>query len=187
MSNIALNNFLEIVQIPYKFLPKSICNFIWEVSSVNDSLIAIIYRRLYMQKYAKKVGANIYIGKYVVIKNIHNLRIGNNVSIHSFSYVDAYGEIDIGNNVSIANHSTLISSDHTWEDRCKPIKYNKIKAKKIIIDDDVWIAAGVRILGGIKIRKRCIIGAGSVVNKDTEPNSLYVGIPIKKIKEANSK
>lgn len=186
MSNIALNNFLEIVQIPYKFLPKPICNFIWKVSSVSDSLIAIIYRRLYMQKYAKKVGSNIYIGKYVVIKNIHNLIIGNNVSIHSFSYVDAYGEIDIGNNVSIANHTTLISSDHTWQDNDKPIKYNKVTPKKIIIEDDIWIAAGVRVLGGSHIRRRCVIGAGAVVNKDTEANSLYVGVPIKKVKEVNS-
>lgn len=186
MSNVVLNNFLELVQIPYKFLPKPICSFIWEVSSVSDSLIAIIYRRLYMQKYAKKVGSNIYIGKYVVIKNIHNLRIGNNVSIHSFSYVDAHGEIDIGNNVSIANHTMLISSDHTWQDNDKPIKYNKVTPKKIIIEDDIWIAAGVRVLGGSHIRRRCIIGAGAVVNKDTEANSLYVGVPIKKVKEVNN-
>jgi len=174
------------VQIPYKIVPKSICNLIWEVFSVSDSLLAIIYRRLYMQKYAKKVGSNIYIGKYVVIKNIHNLIIGNNVSIHSFSYVDAYGEIDIGNNVSIANHTTLISSNHTWQDNDKPIKYNQVTPKKIIIEDDIWIAAGVRVLGGSHIRRRCVIGAGAVVNKDTEANSLYVGVPIKKVKEVSS-
>ncbi|MCD8790534.1 acyltransferase [Staphylococcus hominis] len=186
MSNITLNNFLKLVQIPYKIVPKSICNLIWEVFSVSDSLLAIIYRRLYMQKYAKKVGSNIYIGKYVVIKNIHNLIIGNNVSIHSFSYVDAYGEIDIGNNVSIANHTTLISSNHTWQDNDKPIKYNQVTPKKIIIEDDIWIAAGVRVLGGSHIRRRCVIGAGAVVNKDTEANSLYVGVPIKKVKEVSS-
>jgi len=121
-----------------------------------------------------------------VLKNIQNLSVGNNVSIHSFNYIDAYGGIDIGNNVSIANHSTLISSDHTWNDKHKPIKYNKVKPKKIIIEDDVWVAAGVRELGGVKINKRCVIGAGAVVNKDTEANSLYVGVPIKKVKEVNN-
>ena len=58
--------------------------------------------------------------------------------------------------------------------------------KKIIIEDDIWIAAGVRVLGGSHIRRRCVIGAGAVVNKDTEVNSLYVGVPIKKVKEVNS-
>lgn len=181
------NNIMRILQIPYKFLPKSICNVLWELSMVSDDLVAIAYRGLYLKKYAKEVGTNIYIGKFVVLKNIQNLSVGNNVSIHSFNYIDAYGGIDIGNNVSIANHSTLISSDHTWNDKHKPIKYNKVKPKKIIIEDDVWIASGVRVLGGSIIKNRCIIGAGAVVNKKTEPNSLYVGVPIKKIKEVNSK
>ena len=76
------------------------------------------------------------------------------MSIHSFSYIDAYGKIDIGNNVSIANHTTLISSDHTWQDNDKPIKYNQVTPKKIIIEDDIWIAAGVRVLGGKKLIKQ---------------------------------
>lgn len=177
------NNILKLFQIPYYLIPKKICNLLWEISLVSDSLPAVACRSLYVTKYA---GTNIYIGKYVVIKNIHNLRIGNNVSIHSFSYIDAYGKIDIGNNVSIANHTTLISSDHTWQDNDKPIKYNQVTPKKIIIEDDIWIAAGVRVLGGSHIRRRCVIGAGAVVNKDTEANSLYVGVPIKKVKEVNS-
>ena len=76
----------------------------------------------------------------------------------------------------------MISSDHTWKDKSKPIKYNNIEPKKIVIEDDVWIAAGVKVLGGNKIRRRCVIGAGAVVNKNTEANSLYVGVPIKKLR-----
>lgn len=180
------NSLFTILQIAYKFLPKFMCNLMWDMSSISDALLAVIYRRLYINKYAKKAGSKIHIGKYVVIKNIKNLSIGNNVSIHSFNYIDAYGGIDIGNNVAIANHSTLISSDHTWKDKHKPIKYNKVEPKKIVIEDDVWVAAGVRVLGGVKINKRCVIGAGAVVNKDTETNSLYVGVPIKKVKEVNN-
>ena len=41
----------------------------------------------------------------------------------------------------------------------------------------------VRILGGNIIRERNIIGAGAVLTKNTEPNSLYVGIPAKRMKE----
>lgn len=185
MNNTFLKKAFNLLHFPYKFIPKPICDVIWNLSMVSESLLAVAYRGLYVTRYAKKVGTNIYIGKFVVIKNIHNLKLGSNVSIHSFSYIDSYGGINVGNNASIANHSTLISSDHTWEDKHKPIKYNKVVPKKIVIEDDVWIAAGVRILGGVKVSKRCVIGAGAVVNKDTEPNSLYVGVPIKKVKEVN--
>lgn len=61
-----------------------------------------------------------------------------------------------------------------------PIKYNPVDPKRIIIENDVWIAAGVRVLGGVTINKRNVIGAGAIVNKSTEENCVYVGVPIKK-------
>jgi len=147
--------------------------------------MAMLFRYLYMKKYCEFLGENVYIGKTVNFKNIQNLKIGSNVSIHSFNYIDAYGGIKIGDNVSIANHCTLISSDHTWSDINTPIKYNDILKKPIIINDDVWVAAGCRILGDVKISTRTVVGAGAVVNKNLEAYSLYVGVPAKKIKKLN--
>lgn len=177
------HRLIKIMQIPYNKLPRSISELTWNVSSVSDSKFAVTIRYMYLKKYAKYVDKNVYIGKFVCLKNIDKLSIGKNVSIHSFNYVDAFGEIYINDNVSIANHCTLISSEHTWSDKNVSIKFNKIIPKKIIIEEDVWIASGVRILGGNVIRKRNIIAAGAVLTKNTEPNSLYVGVPAKKLKE----
>ena len=176
-------SIIKVIQKPYNLLPKGISNILWDIFSLSESKFAILYRYLYLNKYANSIGKNVFIGKYITIKNIDNLSIGNDVSIHAYSYIDAYGKIEIGNSVSIANHTTLISSDHTWTDRNTPIKYNPVSPKKIIIENDVWIAAGVRVLGGNTINKRNVIGAGAVVNKSTEENSVYVGVPIKKVKE----
>ncbi|MCO4323965.1 acyltransferase [Mammaliicoccus sciuri] len=177
------NKVIRVAQIPVNIMPKFLLNSLWNAMSTSESLIAILYRYLYLKKYAKNLGDNVFIGKYVTLKNIKNLSLGNNVSIHAYNYIDAYGDIIIENNVSIANHCTIISSDHTWEDRNIPIKYNKVIKKSILIKEDVWIAAGVRVLGDSVIAKRNVIGAGAVVNKSTKENGLYVGVPIKKIKE----
>lgn len=174
---------IRLIQIPYNFLPRFICDYLWNVFSISESKIALLYRYLFLNRYANQVGKNVYLGKYITIKNIQYLKLGNNVSIHAYSYIDAFGGIEIGSDVSIANHVTIISSDHTWSDSNKPIKYNPVDPKKIIIENDVWIAAGVRILGGIIVKKRNVIGAGAVVNKSTEENSVFVGVPIRKIKE----
>lgn len=56
-------------------------------------------------------------------------------------------------------------------------------AKPVSIGNDVWIGAGVSILPGVKIGNNCVIGAGSVVNKDIPDNSLAVGNPCKVIKQ----
>lgn len=42
---------------------------------------------------------------------------------------------------------------------------------------------GVTILPGVIINDGCIVAAGAVVNKDCEANSLYAGVPARKIKE----
>jgi serine O-acetyltransferase len=49
------------------------------------------------------------------------------------------------------------------------------------IEDNVYIAAGVRIIGKIKIGHDSIIAPNSVVIKDVEPYSIYSGIPARKI------
>jgi acetyltransferase-like isoleucine patch superfamily enzyme len=165
-----------------RIIPKPILNFMWNLFYSSEGKIAILYRYLYLKKYCKKVGENVFIGKSVNLKNVQNLTLGSHVSIHSYNYIDAYGGITINDNVSIANHCTFISSDHTWEDINIPIKYNKILKKPIIIHEDVWIAAGCRILGNVTISSRTVVGAGAVVNKNLETNSLYVGVPARKIK-----
>ena len=48
-----------------------------------------------------------------------------------------------------------------------------------IVEDRVSIGSSATILGGIKIGKNSIIGAGSVVTKDVEENSIVAGNPAK--------
>jgi serine O-acetyltransferase len=47
------------------------------------------------------------------------------------------------------------------------------------IEDDVWIGAGARILGPVRIGARSRIGANAVVLTDIPPDSVAVGMPAK--------
>lgn len=108
------------------------------------------------------------------------MSFGNNVSINPYSYLA--GNINIGSNVSIANHTSIHCANHSFSDKTVPIKYQPIINDPITIEDDVWIASGCRILSGVHIGKRVIIAAGAVVTKSIETNSIYAGVPAKKIK-----
>ena len=51
------------------------------------------------------------------------------------------------------------------------------KGKRPIIGNNVSIACGACVLGGVKIGNNVIIGANSVVIKDVPNNATVVGVP----------
>jgi acetyltransferase-like isoleucine patch superfamily enzyme len=59
--------------------------------------------------------------------------------------------------------------------------------KKVRILRGSWIPPGCIILPGVNIGPDSIVGAGSVIIKDVEKDSLYAGSPAKKIKDLEFK
>ena len=139
-----------------------------------------------------KFGGSIKIGSYCHLQNGVQLityggdiNIGNRCSINPYTVLYGQGNLTIGNDVRIAAHCVIIPSNHNFKDINKPIVEQGLTNKGIIIQDDVWIGCGVRVLDGVTIAKGCIIGAGSVVTRSTTPYGIYVGIPAKRIKNRN--
>lgn len=167
----------------FSFL-KSVCYWFYPSIRIGKSLII-----------EKNVSLNIMYGGTITIGDHCELRrgvqllsyggniiIGHNSSINPYTLVYGQGNISIGNYVRIAAHCTLIPSNHVFADISVPICKQGLLNRGIVIEDDVWIGTGVRVLDGVVIATGCIIGAGSVVTHSTEPYGIYVGIPARKIK-----
>ncbi|NDV60294.1 acyltransferase [Bacteroides sp. 519] len=177
------NKIINILINISKVFPRSFNKYLFKVSANFDSKLGALIRFILCSVLAKDCGTNVYIAPRVFIYHIENLSIGSNVSIHPMCYLDAEGDIRIGNNVSIAHSTSILSSNHTWDDQDLPIKYNPMKQEKVLIEDDVWIGCGVRVLSGVNIGSRSIIAAGAIVTKNTPSNVIVAGSPAKKIKD----
>ena len=140
-------------------------------------------RLICLKNCAKSCGNNIAVFSSVYLFNIYNLEIGDNVSIHPLCYIDASGGILIGNDVSIAHSCSVLSEEHVYADINKNIKDQGCLLKKTIIENNVWIGAGCRILGGSHIESGSIVAAGAVVKGEVKSNSIVGGIPARLIKE----
>ncbi|MGP1561123.1 MAG: acyltransferase [Helicobacteraceae bacterium] len=94
--------------------------------------------------------------------------------------------LKIGARVAIAPGVTVIcSSSPNNSELCNIIALHTkgtIAAKKVVIEDDVWIGANAVILPGVTIGKSSIVGAGSVVTKDLAPFGIYAGTPAKELR-----
>jgi len=177
-----LKPIIKTLSLLLSFMPLVIRKFLYECTVFIPTKVGVFLRYCVVSSITKDIGDNVYIGRYVVLKNIENLSIGNNVSIHEFCYIDAIGHIKIGSDVSIAHRSSLVSFEHGYSDRSKPIKYNEIIKKEIIVDDDVWLGAGCIVLGGAVVSERVVLAAGTVYKLQGESNNIYGGVPAKIIK-----
>lgn len=160
-----------------------IIKYIFDLTSIFCGPISLLIRLSIFRSIANTKGINIFLGKSLTIKHAHNIQCGDNISIHDNCYIDAIGKITIGNNVSIAHQTSILSFNHSWLDGSLPIKYNPVEFAPVIISDDVWIGCGVRIMPGVTIGSRSVIAAGAVVTKNVDANSIYAGVPARKIKD----
>ncbi len=109
------------------------------------------------------------------------LKLGKGSFINSRSFLDLGSDIIIGENCAIAFGVTFVNSYHLPLSGEGKI-YGDTRADIIEIEDGCWVGANVTILPNVHIHKNCIIAAGAVVISDCDANSLYAGVPARKIK-----
>lgn len=146
----------------------------------------LLLRYLCVRRLSVTCGKNVSIHEGVHLLGIDRISFGDNVSVHPMCYLDGSGGIDIGNDVSIAHSSTVLSTSHTWDDPSQPIKYNPVLRCGVVIQDDVWIGCGVRVLGGARILSRCVVAAGAVYRDQTgSSGAVFAGVPARIVKRIN--
>jgi len=140
------------------------------------------YRRKLLGKIGWTVGDRSII-HWGVIPTAKNVRIGHDVVVGSGALFDGMGTITIEDGIRIGPMLKILCTTHPVE----PGLPRRIAGKDLDLDTVIeygcWIGASTLILPGVVIRRGCVIAAGSVVTKSTEPNGLYAGVPARRIKD----
>jgi acetyltransferase-like isoleucine patch superfamily enzyme len=110
----------------------------------------------------------------------NKLVIGAGTYVNRYTMFDAHERLEIGCKCMIGPNCYFTDANHGIAAGVS-IKRQPMEAKPVIIEDDVWIGAGVIVLRGVRIGQGAIIGAGAVVTKDVRPNTIIAGVPAREI------
>lgn len=170
----------------------------------------------YSQEELKKIGlksygSNVKISRYACLYDVSNISVGNNVRIDDFCILS--GCIQLGNNIHVAAYSALyggeagiyisdfanlssrisvyaVSDDYSGKTMTNPTvpeQFKSVETAPVYIGKHAIIGATSVVLPGVTISEGSAFGSFSFINKDSEPWSINVGIPFRKIGNRNKK
>jgi dTDP-4-amino-4,6-dideoxy-D-glucose acyltransferase len=165
----------------------------------------------YKYKKLKKVGEDVRVSKLAVISRPELVEIGNHVAIDMWTYISTQAilgdYIHIAPSVSIIGGAPALivmedftnigsgsrivcASDDFTQGLISPVvplEHRMVINKPVIFKRYSTLGVNCTILPGVTLGEGSIVGAGSVVTKDTEPWTVYAGSPAKPIRMRDSK
>lgn len=153
-------------------------------------------------------GENVYIGRQAVLYHPESLTLGHDVRIDDFTIIS--GTVTLGNYIHIAHFCGLYggtagiemedytglsskcsvyatTDDYSGASMTNPMIPQEYEPGAIDapvkIQRHAIVGASSLVMPGVTVSEGTALGSMSLCNKTTQPWSIYVGIPAKKIKE----
>jgi bifunctional UDP-N-acetylglucosamine pyrophosphorylase/glucosamine-1-phosphate N-acetyltransferase len=144
---------LKHVQIGDDVTVRNSC--VIEDSTISDGATVGPFARL---RAGAEIGERAHIGNFVEVKKS---KIGRGTKASHLTYL---GDATLGERVNIGAGTVTCN-------------YDGVRKNKTIIEDEVKIGSDTMLVAPVRVGRRSVTGAGSVVTKDVPPDSLAVGVP----------
>lgn len=127
--------------------------------------------------------ARVYDCRFINLqRGFVNLSIGNDVHVGTDCLIDLAGPVRIGNGSVLSPRVTLISHSDAGEAHASPLSRRYPSEKNgVCIGANCWIGAAATILSGSVVGAGTVVGAGALVKGTLDGDSVYVGIPARRV------
>lgn len=125
--------------------------------------------------YGCRIGARTRIGTFVEIQS--GAVVGGDCKIQSHTFI--CDGVTIGDGVFIG-HGVMFANDkrpRVLNDAGVPQGPHDWDLLPVLVDDEASIGSGAVILGGVKVGRGALVGAGAVVTHDVAPRATVAGVP----------
>lgn len=167
-----------------RYAPRKPLIWLWEMfdrSPFGENVaLGIRFRRILAKHVFGSCGRNFKAFNYVRVSFGYNLHVGDGVVVHRHVLLDDRGGIEIGHGASVSDFANVYSHSHDIVDG------RNVNLPRTTIGAGARITYHATILAGSNVAEDSMVGAGSILTRDTDPHWVYVGIPARRIREKPS-
>lgn len=150
-------------------------------SDVSVGRLAQPVRRAVCRRLFRGMGVGVNIERHAHFGSGRELSIGDHSALGINCRIS--GPVDIGSYVMMGPDVMILSRRHEIGRVDIPMALQgEAEARRVVVEDDVWIGARVIVLAGVRIGRGSVLGAGAVVARDVPPLSVVVGNPARVIR-----
>lgn len=128
-----------------------------------------------------------YVGEGVTIRPPFHVDYGSHISVGAHTFMNFGCQIldtapvTIGPYCQLAPGVILATAYHPVDPVARAAYWEA--GAPITLEANVWLGAGVTVLGGVTIGENTVVGAGSVVTRDLPADVVAVGTPARPIRD----
>ena len=147
-----------------------------DLNRTDDTPEGLQQRDAILRELCGTYGEGLYVIPPVMANcGMRHIHFGRNVVVNfGCKFIDD-GDIFIGDDCMIGPGCIFATSIHPISPRLR--RYKIQRNKSIRLGSNVWLGAGAILMPGVTVGDNSIVGAGAVVTKDVEANTIVVGNP----------
>lgn len=133
-----------------------------------------------------QLGDDVFVGRNTILScKDGDIILEDRANLGFNCYIFASNSVKVGKDVLVAGFTYIVGGgNYSLEKLDIPInqQYDFEGKGGVIIEENVWIAAHVVILDGVKVGKGSVLAAGAIISKEVPEMSIVGGVPGKVLK-----
>jgi putative colanic acid biosynthesis acetyltransferase WcaF len=137
-------------------------------------------KKFCLRLFGAKIGKGVVIKPHVHIKYPWRLKIGNDVWIGEYVWIDNLADVRIEDHVCVSQGALLLCGNHDYKKSTFDLITGDIELRQ-----GCWIGAKSVVCPDVVVGSHAVLTVGSVASSSLDENGIYRGNPAVKIRERN--
>jgi acetyltransferase-like isoleucine patch superfamily enzyme len=134
------------------------------------------------------VGRGVFLGRGTILScKDGDIAIGDHGNFGFHCEVFSGSSVVVGRHGLFAAQAYLVGGGHEFEASGVAVVDQPRTSRGIVLGDNVWLGAGVKVLDGVRVGSDVVVGANAVVNADLPDGAIAAGVPARVLRSRDGR